>query len=50
MGAMHILDGNKDMSPQEKVKSALQAAESYSAGVRGPYDIIEMKVEHNEDT
>ena len=42
MGAMHILDENKKMSPQEKIDIALKAAESYSAGVRGPFDIIKL--------
>ena len=45
MGAMHILDGDKKMSPQEKVETALKSAESYSAGVRGPFDVIKLEGE-----
>ena len=45
MGAMHILNGDKKMSPQEKVETSLKVAESYSAGVRGPFDVIKLEGE-----
>ena len=38
LGAMYATQG-KGMNPEERVRLALQAAERYSAGVRGPFAI-----------
>lgn len=39
-GAMHALHGY-DTSPKKKITAALKAAEQYSAGVRGPFVILD---------
>lgn len=49
MGAMYVLHNNKEMSPEDKITNALKAAESYSAGVRGPFDIIKLEGGQNEE-
>lgn len=39
LGALHILEGQK-LKPETKVERALEAAETYSRGVRAPFHII----------
>jgi len=41
LGALYILEGIKK-SPKDKVLLALRAAEDRSAGVRGPFHIVEL--------
>lgn len=41
LGAMHATDGLK-LKPEQRIKSALLAAEAYSAGVRGPFNILDL--------
>jgi len=40
LGALYV---SKSMEPRNRVKLALRAAERFSAGVRGPYTIMELK-------
>lgn len=39
LGALHATDGTVD--PAERVRIALEAAEAHSAGVRGPFAIVQ---------
>lgn len=42
LGALHaILESEKKASPNEILRRALQAAEAFSSGVRGPFTILE---------
>lgn len=41
LGAMHILN-KLEKTPEEKITAALQVAETYSAGVRGPFKIVSL--------
>jgi len=41
LGALHVLK-SVEMAPQDKVKLALEAAVVHSAGVRGPFTIIQI--------
>lgn len=38
LGAVHALEG---ATPRERIKAALKAAEHFSAGVRGPFTVLE---------
>jgi len=40
LGAMEILHKNKNTYPENKVLKALEVAETYSAGVRAPFNIV----------
>lgn len=40
LGALHALEG-RHMSAEAKVRRALEAAEAFSAGVRGPFVVLE---------
>lgn len=40
LGALHVLEG-QDVDPEEKVRTALLAAERFSAGVASPFTILE---------
>jgi ATP-dependent protease HslVU (ClpYQ) peptidase subunit len=42
LGCLYGLSKN-DCGPKEKLKIALEAAESYSAGVRGPFHFVSLK-------
>lgn len=39
LGSLHATQGF-DLTPKERIKMALQAAETFSAGVRGPFTIL----------
>ena len=40
LGAMNIIESAKRMTPALKVTKALETAEKFSAGVRGPFNIV----------
>lgn len=40
LGAMEIMSNIKELKPQEKVEKALAVSESFSAGVRGPFNVV----------
>lgn len=42
LGCMYGLQNNKSMKPKDKITLALEAAENNSAGVRGPFHIVEL--------
>lgn len=41
LGALHATTG-LDLTPRKRVRAALKAAERYSAGVRGPFTVLEV--------
>lgn len=43
LGCLYGLAENKSMKPEDKLLTALKAAENYSAGVRAPFHIISLK-------
>jgi len=42
LGVLHYTD-DYDISPWDRITAALKAAESFSAGVRGPYTILSLE-------
>lgn len=42
LGALHIMEKQK-LGPRQKIKRALEAAERFSAGVKGPFNILRLK-------
>jgi len=40
LGAMEVLYLDKKISPEEKILKALEVAETFSAGVRGPFNVV----------
>lgn len=40
LGALHALKHSKSTDPQKKIKSALEAAAEYNAGVRPPFKMV----------
>lgn len=42
LGVMHALSNNSRLAPQAIVEAALKAAEAFSAGVRGPFNIMRL--------
>jgi len=48
VGSLYSTSKKKKMKPEEKVLEALEAAEYFSAGVRGPFNILKLK--YDEET
>ena len=42
LGALRALEKVRGLSPRDRVVRALEAAEAYSSGVRGPFHIVEL--------
>lgn len=42
LGAMYILNYDKDKVPEQRIEESLKAAERFSAGVSGPFNIVSM--------
>lgn len=40
LGAMHVLHDMRDLTPETKIKTALQAASVHSAGVGGHFEVL----------
>lgn len=40
LGSLHATEQLEGLSPKERITMALQAAEDFSAGVRGPFNIV----------
>lgn len=43
LGAMHMIAKDEGFTPKQKIIKALETAQEFSAGVRGPFNIISMK-------
>lgn len=48
MGAMYILNSDTSKTPEEKIEASLRAAERFSAGVSGPFNIVLMSKSESE--
>jgi ATP-dependent protease HslVU (ClpYQ) peptidase subunit len=42
LGALHAMEGQK-VKPEERINRALEAAQEFSAGVRGPFNILKLE-------
>ncbi len=42
LGALYVLEGIKNKAPKDKILLSLKAAEERSAGVQGPFHIVEL--------
>lgn len=48
LGAMYAMKDSK-LDPEEKIKRALRAAEEFSSGVRGPFLVLKLEPEEEEE-
>lgn len=48
LGAMYILNLDKNKTPEQKIEDSLKAAERFSAGVSGPFNIVSMTKSESE--